>query len=100
MGDAVGPIRVSAVFALPGIAWTTVLDLPAGATVADAMVALLRADARPEGLADAIRTKRIGLFGRRVDEDFVLSDGDRLELYRPLTADPRDARRRRAARSG
>lgn len=100
MGDAIGPIRVDAVFALPGTAWTTVLELPAGSTVAGALVTLLRVDTGPEGLADAIHAKRIGLFGRRVDEDFVLSDGDRLELYRPLTADPKDARRRRAARSG
>lgn len=40
---------------------------------------------------------RLGIFARRVGPGELLRDGDRVELYRPLTRDPRDARRRRAA---
>jgi len=38
----------------------------------------------------------IGIFGRRLDEKAALREGDRIELYRPLLADPKQARRRRA----
>ena len=38
----------------------------------------------------------IGIFGKKKPLDTVLRDGDRLELYRPLLADPKETRRRRA----
>jgi len=41
---------------------------------------------------------RVGIFGRRVELDAPLRDGDRVEIYRPLVADPREARRRRVKR--
>lgn len=37
-----------------------------------------------------------GVWGKRVAEDYVLRAGDRVEIYRPLRADPKEARRRRA----
>jgi putative ubiquitin-RnfH superfamily antitoxin RatB of RatAB toxin-antitoxin module len=37
-----------------------------------------------------------GIHGRRVPLDTALADGDRVEVYRPLQADPKAARRRRA----
>lgn len=40
----------------------------------------------------------LGVFGRRVADDYELQSGDRLELYRPLRNEPREARRRRAAK--
>ena len=39
----------------------------------------------------------LGIYGRRVDGKHVLRVGDRVEIYRPLKVDPRDARRRAAA---
>ena len=41
----------------------------------------------------------LGIFGRAVAPDTLLRDGDRVEIYRPLIADPKDARRTRAGRS-
>ncbi|HSS47234.1 MAG TPA: RnfH family protein [Burkholderiales bacterium] len=38
----------------------------------------------------------IGIFGQHVDAGAPLRDGDRVEIYRPLIADPKEARRRRA----
>jgi len=38
---------------------------------------------------------RLGIFGREVAGDQLLRDGDRVEIYRPLTANPKQARRRR-----
>jgi putative ubiquitin-RnfH superfamily antitoxin RatB of RatAB toxin-antitoxin module len=40
----------------------------------------------------------VGVYGVRVALDTKLSDGDRVEIYRPLQADPKDLRRRRAIR--
>jgi putative ubiquitin-RnfH superfamily antitoxin RatB of RatAB toxin-antitoxin module len=66
------------------------LELPAGARVADAVAASGLDTAGIDGYA---------IFGERVSAGDALSDGDRVELLRPLQADPKDARRRRAARA-
>ena len=42
-----------------------------------------------------VHTAPLGIFGKRVKDDTVLRDGDRIEIYRPLVADPKDARRKR-----
>lgn len=41
----------------------------------------------------------LGIFGKVVPPDTRLRDGDRVEIYRPLIADPKDARRQRAQRA-
>ena len=43
---------------------------------------------------------RIGVWGKPVSADRVLVQGDRLEVYRPLTVDPKVARRQRFVRQG
>ncbi len=40
----------------------------------------------------------VGIFGKKKTPDTVLRDGDRVEIYRPLVANPMDARRRRVAK--
>jgi len=40
---------------------------------------------------------RVGIFGRLCGLDHIPVDGDRIEIYRPLSTDPREARRRRLA---
>lgn len=39
----------------------------------------------------------IGLFGKAIRPDHTLESGDRIEIYRPLIADPKEVRKRRAA---
>ena len=39
----------------------------------------------------------IGVFGKSVADDYLPGDGDRIEIYRPVIADPREVRRQRAA---
>lgn len=39
----------------------------------------------------------LGVFGKAVPENYALQDGDRIEIYRPLIADPKEIRRQRAA---
>jgi putative ubiquitin-RnfH superfamily antitoxin RatB of RatAB toxin-antitoxin module len=63
------------------------LELPAHATVGEAVIAAGWSD-DPEAVAYAV-------FGQRVDGDALLRDGDRIELLRPLLADPKEARRQR-----
>ena len=86
-----GAIRVEVILARPGAFERTVLDLPPGATVAQALAACGLPMAGVDGYA---------VFGERVEPSAPLADGDRLELLRPLQAEPKDARRRRAAAKG
>lgn len=89
-------LAVSVVCAWPDRTWQRELLLPAGSTVADALAASGWREALLEaGLAAG--TPRFGIFGRRVDLAQALGPGDRVEIYRPLLADPRTVRRRRAA---
>lgn len=44
-----------------------------------------------------LASNKIGVFGKAVKLDAILSDGDRVEIYRPLIADPKEARKKRAA---
>jgi putative ubiquitin-RnfH superfamily antitoxin RatB of RatAB toxin-antitoxin module len=102
-------IQVEVVYALPGRAISKLLKLPQGASVADALVL---ASASPEfsdcGACDAptsmgapaALSASIGIFGKLVAHETVLTDGDRIEIYRPLAADPKTARRARSAQRG
>lgn len=40
---------------------------------------------------------RFGIFGKAIKDDHILHAGDRVEIYRPLIADPKDVRKKRAA---
>ncbi|MFB1486552.1 MULTISPECIES: RnfH family protein [unclassified Thiocapsa] len=44
-----------------------------------------------------LAVNQVGIFGKAAKLDQVLDDGDRVEIYRPLIADPKEARKRRAA---
>jgi putative ubiquitin-RnfH superfamily antitoxin RatB of RatAB toxin-antitoxin module len=47
-----------------------------------------------------IAASQLGVFGKVVADEYLLQEGDRVEIYRPLKQDPRDARRSLAARGG
>jgi uncharacterized protein len=88
-------IRVCVAYAAPGIEALVDLRLPAGATVADAVS---RSDLIARHHLDP-RTIAFAIFGQRAEAGTPLADGDRLELTRPLPADPKHARRERARAS-
>mgnify|MGYP000550659476 CR=1 FL=1 len=46
-----------------------------------------------------ITDKKLGVFGKPVKRDYVLREGDRVEIYRPLQADPKKARTRKRQES-
>jgi len=88
-----GALRVEVVYCpRAGVVDSTELALPAPATVADALAGSGLA-ARHEGLA--LDELRVGVWGRLCGRDQALRDGDRVEVYRPLTVDPKEARRLR-----
>jgi uncharacterized protein len=82
-------VTVEVVIALPERQLLRRVELPAGSTVADAVSA--------SGLAEAGAAPRFGVYGKVVPAGTVVRDGDRVEIYRPLRADPKELRRLRAA---
>lgn len=86
-------MRIEVAYALPDRQELIELDLDAGATVADAVRASGLAERYPE--IDPGKGP-FGVFARRCDPARVLRPGDRVEIYRPLKVDPKEARRRRA----
>ncbi|NRD73275.1 RnfH family protein [Shewanella sp. VB17] len=46
-----------------------------------------------------LNTVKLGIFSRQVKHDEVLLAGQRVEIYRPLIADPKDVRRKRAEKA-
>jgi len=86
-------LKVEVVYASREVQEVIALELAAGATIADAVKA--------SGLAHRFSgidpgSALTGIFGQRVNPDAPLKGGDRVEIYRPLRADPKDARRAKA----
>ena len=91
MNDA--PLRIEVAYVEPQRAVVKVFRLAAGASIADALrLAALDADFAGVDLANSA----FGIFGKSARPDHALQQGDRIEIYRPLTADPKVARRARA----
>ncbi|MFW2403896.1 MAG: RnfH family protein [Gammaproteobacteria bacterium] len=93
----VGLIPIEVAFARPDRQRLIELDVPLGTPVRKAL--------ELSGIAAVfdeidIATCPVGIFGRAIEDDHVLQAGDRLEIYRPLTVNPRDARRARARNRG
>ncbi|GAB4182405.1 MAG: RnfH family protein [Rhodocyclaceae bacterium] len=86
-------ISVEVVYALPEKQEIVRLNLVAGTTAGQAIVASGLLERYPEIDLDR---NRIGIYGKLESADTVLADRDRVEIYRPLIADPKQARRRRA----
>jgi putative ubiquitin-RnfH superfamily antitoxin RatB of RatAB toxin-antitoxin module len=84
-------IKVEVVYALAGEADAVTVEVPQGATVRDAVAASGILGRHPE-----IGRAQVGVFGRTVAPDCRVAEGDRIEIYRPLLLDPKEARRRRA----
>ncbi|MFK7887617.1 MAG: RnfH family protein [Gammaproteobacteria bacterium] len=80
-------IDIEVAWAMPDAQAILALRVPAGSTAAQAVAHV--ADKIPHRYS----TEDLGVFGRRVKPEQVLHDGDRVELYRALVADPKDIRR-------
>ncbi|WP_454774576.1 RnfH family protein [Janthinobacterium tructae] len=87
-------IEVQVCYALPDSSFLRSLSVPAGTTIEQAVA--------QSGLLQAIpgidlASNMVGIYGKRKPLDTVLHEHDRVEVYRPLQADPKEARRRRAS---
>ena len=89
-------MRVEVVYALPLEQDCSSVELPEGATIREAVE---RSGVLMRHPQIDCTTARVGILGRRSGWDALLRDGDRVEIYRPLQADPKELRRRRAAGS-
>ena len=86
-------MEVEVVYALPETEDAVRLRVGPGATAADAVRMSGMLERHPE--IDLARNK-LGVYGKVVAAETPLTDGDRVEVYRPLVMDPKEARRRRA----
>ena len=86
-------MSVEVVLATPERQVLLTVNVEAGASVADVVVSS-GIESRFPGLA--VADMAVGIWGKPVSRDSEVNAGDRIELYRPLEIDPREARRQRA----
>lgn len=88
-------MKIEVIYALPERQELVILDLPEGSTALQAVESsgLLQKypDIEPGG------RNKLGVFAKLVKADAVLRERDRVEIYRPLIADPKEVRRQKAA---
>ncbi|WJV54682.1 RnfH family protein [Pectobacteriaceae bacterium CE90] len=89
-------LHVEVVYALPDRQYLRSLTLADGSTVEQAVVASGLLELRPD---IDLSINKVGIYSRPVRLTDVLSEGDRVEIYRPLIADPKELRRQRAERA-
>ena len=90
-------MKVEVVYALPREQHLVTVDLPPGSCAADAVAA----SGLPDRFADIDpQSTPMGVFGRHCGAAYLLSAGDRVEIYRPLQVDPKEARKLRARGRG
>lgn len=87
-------MTVEVAYALPQKQWLIALTVASGTT---ALQAIQQSGLLLQLPEIAIEKCKIGIFGKIVHRDQVLQAWDRVEIYRPLIADPKQARRLRAA---
>lgn len=92
MGDELIPVQV--VYAKPEEQWLHDLQVPADATVEE----VIRQSGVLQHFPEIDLSKnKVGVFGKLTTLKATLNPGDRVEIYRPLIADPKEARKKRAA---
>jgi putative ubiquitin-RnfH superfamily antitoxin RatB of RatAB toxin-antitoxin module len=89
-------LTVEVVYALPEKQYLHKVSLEEGATVEQAIVASGLMRLRPE---IDLTSNKVGIWSRAVKLQDAVHDGDRVEIYRPLIADPKALRRQRAEKS-
>ncbi|CAH9051027.1 hypothetical protein PSECIP111951_02201 [Pseudoalteromonas holothuriae] len=89
-------IKVEVVFALPHKAVCLEVDVAEGTSAEQVVMQSGILDKCPE--IDATKLI-VGIWNRTVKNHQVVKEGDRVEIYRPLIADPKDARRKRAEKA-
>lgn len=86
-------IRVEVAYGTPQRQLVLPVEMPAGSTLEEAIE---RSGIRDEFPGLVVDSAAVGVFGKKAAMNYALRDGDRVEIYRPLIANPREARRLRA----
>jgi uncharacterized protein len=86
-------IKIELVYALPAEQLLIKSEVPKGSTIAEAVKLSGIQDKYPE---IDLEKGKFGVFGKLSKTDTVLREKDRVEIYRPLIADPKEVRRKRA----
>ena len=88
-------IQVEVVLAMADRQELVALEVSAGTTLAEAIT-----QSGLPGMFEGfeLNLENVGVFGRKASPEQVLQAGDRVEIYRPLIADPKEERRQRALR--
>jgi putative ubiquitin-RnfH superfamily antitoxin RatB of RatAB toxin-antitoxin module len=92
----VSDIRVEVVYALPERQYLRTVKLEQGSNVEQALLASGLLELRKD---IDLKKNKFGIYSRPVKLADIVNDGDRIEIYRPLIADPKELRRIRAERS-
>ncbi|HIP53673.1 MAG TPA: RnfH family protein [Chromatiales bacterium] len=88
-------MNVEIAYAKPDEQVVLALDIEGGATIEEVIQRSGILERFPE---IDLKKNKVGVFGKAARLDRVLEEGDRVEIYRPLIADPKEARKRRAAK--
>lgn len=91
-GDS-NDLHIEVALAMPERQELIALKVPKGTTLADA-ITLSGISERFNGFEPDL--SKVGIFGKKTSAGQILRDGDRVEIYRPLIADPKEVRRQRA----
>lgn len=86
-------IEIELVYATPEKQFLLAFSVSPGTTLGDGIE---QSNIRSECPGLIIDPNAVGIFGRKVSTDHVLEAGDRIEIYRPLIADPKEVRREKA----
>jgi uncharacterized protein len=86
-------IKVEVLYALPQVQTLLTVDIPQGMTLGDAVKFSGMLEKHPE---IDLSVNKVGIFGKLSKPDTVLREKDRVEIYRPLIADPKEVRKRLA----
>ncbi len=93
---AIKSINVEVAYAIPDKQIIRTVNVDPGTTIGAAIVQSGIMVDFPE-LDLELENAKVGIFGKVAAMTTVLNDGDRVEIYRPLIADPKEVRRKRAA---
>lgn len=94
MNDSASTLLIEVIYALPAHQDVVRLKLQAGATAEQAVLASGLLPKYPE---IDLALNKLGIYGKLCKADTVLRDRDRVEIYRPLIADPKEVRKQRVA---
>jgi putative ubiquitin-RnfH superfamily antitoxin RatB of RatAB toxin-antitoxin module len=91
--DNVSPISIEVAYASANQSWLIPVEVEEGTTVQQAIASSGIMEQCPD---INLQTNKVGLFSKIIELDVPVRAGDRIEIYRPLVLDPKEARRLRA----